>query len=611
MPTSTVTWAAASILISVLGSSRTCYRNQPGRSLRLGLLLCTLLLQSTAAGAQQAILRYETLHHPVQGSHGMVVSQRAAASEIGASILSRGGNAADAAVATAFALAVTLPRAGNIGGGGFAVVYDHAGKHATTLDFRERAPAAAAQAMFQNADGSVDQQRYRYSHAASGVPGTVAGLERLWSQHGSLPWRELVAPAIELARDGIVVSYDFASAVAKRRDRLTTHAYTASLFFKAGGEPYRAGERFVQAELADTLTLIANEGADGFYSGPVAELLVAEMRRGNGLITRKDLTDYRVTERAPVTGTYKGYDIVSMPPPSSGGVHLVQMLNMLERFPLADYGQGSAQTLHTLAETMKRAYADRSAHMGDPDFSDVPVQWLISKGYAAQLADQIKPDRATAAADIRPGEPMRPEGPDTTHLSVMDSAGNAVALTYTLNFSFGNGIAVPGAGFLLNNEMTDFSAAPGAPDAFGLITSAANAIEPGKRPLSAMTPTIVLNNGQPVLVTGSPGGSRIINAVLQTVVNVLTFDNNVAEAVHQPRIHHQWLPDQLRVEEGLSPDTLAVLRAWGHPLTAGPAMGGVQSIAWDGDTFYGAADPRRPDAGAVAAPAQQTAGATR
>lgn len=552
--------------------------------------------------AQQAILRYKNLHHPVRGDHGMVVSQREIASEIGARILGLGGNAADAAVASAFALAVALPRAGNIGGGGFAVVWNAQSAKATTLDFRERAPAAATSDMFLNELGEVDQERYRYSHLAVGVPGTVAGLQKLWRDHGSMPWAELVAPSIALAKEGMEVSYDFAQALAARKTRLTRHPYTAQLFYKPDGSLYSAGERFVQADLARTLQKISEQGARGFYRGEVAELIVNEMQRGGGLISLNDLASYRVIERAPVVGSFEDHQIISMPPPSSGGVHVVQMLNVLEQYPLREFGQGSAQTLHVLAETMKRAYADRSVHMGDPDYTDVPVAWLTDKAYGRALAASIDPDRAVPSSDIQPGVALAPESIDTTHLSVMDASGNAVSLTYTLNFSFGGGVSVPGAGFLLNNEMTDFAASAGEPDAFGLVTGDANTVQAGKRPLSAMTPTIVVRDGSVVLVTGSPGGSRIINTVLQMLLNVLTFDNNIAEATHQPRIHHQWQPDRLRVERALSPDTLKILEKLGHTLHVGDTMGSTQTISWDGETFFGAADPRRP--GAAAVPAQ-------
>ena len=553
--------------------------------------------------AEQAVLRYDTIHHPVVGRHGMVVSQRAVASSIGADVLARGGNAVDAAVAVGFALAVALPRAGNIGGGGFMLVHDAASGATRAIDFRERAPAAAHTDMFLNADGDVDQHAYRYSHRAVGVPGTVAGLALAVERYGTLPLKTLIQPAIDLAVEGFVYDYDLASAIASRADHMMRHEHTRKTFLAADGKQLRPGNTFRQPELADSLRSIAKDGPAAFYRGRIAELIAAEMRRGDGLITMADLAAYEPVERDVVRGTFRGYAIRSMPPPSSGGVHVIQMLNMLERLPIDDHGPRSARSLHLLAEVMKLAYADRSRHMGDPDFYDVPVQWLVSKPYAHTLAAAIDPHQARAANDIAPGLAPSPESEDTTHFSVMDAAGNAVAVTYTLNFSFGSGITVPGGGFLLNNEMTDFSAKPGVPDAFGLLTGEANAVAPAKRPLSAMTPTMVFRDGQPVLVTGSPGGSRIISAVLQHIVNVLVHDMNVAEANHAPRIHHQWQPDKLFVEAGHSADSLALLRSFGHPVTPGGTMGSVQAIAYDGTLFYGSADPRRPGAGAVAAPA--------
>ena len=567
-----------------------------------GIALAALLaLMPVDAASQAAILRYQAIHHPVQGSNGMVVSQRRLASQIGADILGRGGNAADAAIATAFALAVVLPRAGNLAGGGFLLVHDAKNNREYAIDFRERAPAAATAKMFQREDGTVDQQRYRYSALSTGVPGTVRGLHDAWQRFGSLPWRELVAPAIRIAREGFTVSYDLASALDARKERLTQHPYTRALFFKPGGASYVPGEQLRLPDLARTLEAIAEHGPRGFYTGRVAEAIVAEMARSGGLISMQDLADYQTVERAPVYGEFNGHSVVSMPPPSSGGVHLVQMLNVLSHFPLDRWGAGTARTLHVMAETMKLAYADRSRHLGDPDFADVPVGWLTSADYARELAQRIELDRAKPALEIAPGVPPRFESEDTTHLSVMDRHGNAVALTTTLNFSFGNGIAVPGTGMLLNNEMTDFSAKAGEPDGFGLITGAANAVEPGKRPLSAMTPTLVKKGKRVVLTTGSPGGSRIINAVLQQVLGVVAFEQNVAQANHAARIHHQWQPDRLQVEKGIGADTLVRLRSLGHPVEQAPTMGSVQSIGFDGSTFFGSADPRRPGAAAVPA----------
>ncbi len=562
----------------------------------LSMLLCF----SSTAFAQQAILRYDSTYHPITGQHGMVVSQREAASRIGAEVLSRGGNAVDAAVATGFALAVTLPRAGNIGGGGFMLIYSTTSGTTTALDFRERAPALAHQDMFVDRDGSVNRDRYHSSHQSVGVPGTVAGLTDALALHGSLPLKELIKPSIDLAQKGIRVSYDLASAIVSRAEKLTRHPNTAKTFFREDGSAYEPGDLFRQPQLAGSLERIARLGVKGFYEGITADLIVAEMQRGDGLITHEDLKNYRSTPREAVTGSYRGYTIVSMPPPSSGGVHLIQMLNMLEQFTLRQFGHNSAQTLHIMTEVMKIAYADRSRHLGDPDFVDVAVDWLTSKAYAVARITELDTTRARPSNEISPGTRPVYESEDTTHYSVIDASGNAVAVTYTLNFSFGNGITVPGAGFLLNNEMSDFSAKPGVPDAFGLVTGEANKVAPDKRPLSAMTPTMVLKNGKPFLVTGSPGGSKIINVVLQNIVNVIDFDMDVATAVNTPRIHHQWQPDILNYEPGISVDTIELLTQLGHPVTQSSTLGSVQAILWD-DKFYGSADPRRPGAAASAA----------
>lgn len=566
-------------------------------------LLCLISLALCApahAQPQQAILRYDGIHHPVIGQHGMVASQRAVASQVGAEVLSQGGNAADAAVAVGFALAVVLPRAGNLGGGGFLVLHVP-GAAPVALDFRERAPAAATVDMFLAEDGSVDQNAYRASHLSAGVPGSVAGLVALHERYGNLPLANLIAPSIGLAENGFVVGFDLASALAARATLMTRHDATRRQFRRADGELLRAGDLLRQPELAKTLRLIAEQGHDGFYRGSVAGLIAAEMSRGAGLITEDDLAAYEVTWRQPVTAHYRGYEVVSMPPPSSGGVHLIQMLSILEHFDLAALGAQSSHSSHLIAEAMKLAYADRSKHLGDPDFVEVPQAWLTSADYAKALADGIDRNRARPSAEIAPGNPAPVESEDTTHYSVIDADGMAVAVTTTLNFSFGSGITVPGAGFLLNNEMTDFSAKPGEPDAFGLVTGEANAIAPGKRPLSSMTPTLVLQDGQARLATGSPGGSRIINAVLQHIVNMVDFDMNVMAAIQTPRMHHQWLPDRLQVERGFSADTQAVLRKLGHNVVESTSLGSIQAVAFDGERFYGASDRRRPEAGAVAA----------
>ena len=569
----------------------------------LGLVLsiqpCAVLAQADDA----AIIRYNSRHHPVVDTQGMVASQNAVASAVGARILADGGNAVDAAIGVGFALAVVLPRAGNLGGGGFMLAHIAETGETVAIDYREMAPPRAHRDMFLDADGNVDNELARFSHLSSGVPGTVAGLHLAHERFGSLPWSRLIAPAIELARDGIVVSHDLADLLASRRERLGRNPAALRYFYKEGGVPYAAGERLVQSDLADTLQLIADEGPDVFYRGAVAQKIAAEMEANGGLVDAEALAAYRPAIREPLRGAYRGFDIVAMPPSSSGGVHLIQMLNVLEHFPVAELGPGSADNVHLLAEVMKLAYADRSKHLGDMDFYDVPIEWLTSEHYASKLAAAIDMQRARPSSDIAPGVPAAPESPDTTHFSVMDSAGNAVANTTTLNFSYGSHIAVEGAGFLLNNEMDDFSAKVGVPNAFGLIGADANAIEAGKRPLSSMTPAIVVKDGQPWLVTGSPGGSRIITTVLQMIVNVIDHGMNIADASSVPRIHHQWLPDQLQLESGFSIDTVRELERRGHSIADARAMGSLQSVIRRDELFRGASDPRRPQAGSVGAAA--------
>lgn len=573
--------------------------------LHAAVLICVLALaipQPSSAVAltkltAQSIIRYDSIHHPVYAADGMVVSQRGSASRIGADILDKGGNAVDAAVAVGFALSVVLPRAGNIGGGGFMLLHLAESGKTISIDYRETAPAAAHTDVFLDSNGDVDDFAHRQSHRSVAVPGTVAGLALALEKYGTMTLAEVMAPAIALARDGFVMDYDTASAIATRIEMLQRHAHTKRTFFNADGSVIPQGQLFKQPELAHALSLIASEGPTAFYQGEIAQSLVAEMRRNDGLITLDDLRAYRPVEREPVRGSYRGYEVVSMPPPSSGGVHLIQMLNVLEQFPIAEMGANSSSYLHVLAATMKRAYADRSKHLGDPDFYPVPMEWLTSKSYGRQLAAQISPDKVVPSSELSPGEPAPYESVDTTHYSVMDKYGNAVSNTYTLNFSFGSAIVVPGAGFLLNNEMADFSAKAGVAYAFGLLGGTANSIEAGKRPLSAMTPTIVLKNGKPWLVTGSPGGSRIISTVLQQVVNVIDHSMNIASATHAARIHHQWFPDQIEYEGPINPDALQVLRRLGYTLEPSGTMGSLQSIMSSDGTYYGAADPRRPGAG--------------
>ncbi|NIR32488.1 MAG: gamma-glutamyltransferase [Gammaproteobacteria bacterium] len=561
-------------------------------------VIAGLCLAHVAASAQQTpILSARDIFHPVFARNGMVVTQEATASRVGLEILEQGGNAVDAAVAVGFALAVTLPRAGNLGGGGFMLVHSARDGRTAAVDYREKAPRAATRDMYLDAEGEVDRQKARFSHQAVGVPGTVAGLSLALERFGTLPLRDVVAPAIRLAEEGIVVSRELAASLRRRQERLARWPATARIFLKTDGSPYRTGERLVQKALAWSLRQIAEHGASAFYTGPIGARIAASMQSHGGLITREDLAAYQALVREPVRGTYRGYEIASMPPPSSGGAHLVQMLNVLEGYPIASLGHNGADTIHLMTETMKLAYADRSRHLGDPDFWDVPLEALTSEAYARALRQRIDPRRATPSESISPGAPAEVyESPDTTHFSVMDGAGNVVSNTYTINFSFGTGIVAEGTGILLNNEMDDFSAKPGVPNAYGLIGGEANAIEPGKRPLSSMTPTIVFKGGEPYLATGTPGGSRIITTTMQIIMNVVDHGMNIAAATAAPRFHHQWLPDILHVEQGFSPDTVALLRARGHDIELSRAMGSTQSILRTPAGLFGAADPRTPDA---------------
>lgn len=568
----------------------------------LVVFLFTATASEPAAARDEAepVIRYDAIHHAVIDTEGMVATQNAIATRIGAEVLAAGGNAVDAAVAVGFALAVTLPRAGNLGGGGFMLIHLAEDERTVAIDYREMAPAAATRDMFLDASGEPDPGASRFSHLASGVPGTVAGLHHALERYGTLPWDEIIEPAIRLAERGFVVSYDLEESLDRRGGRLLDNPAAAAVFYKKDGSAYRQGDVLRQRDLAGSLRLIAEEGPDAFYRGEIAERIAREMGENGGLIALEDLTAYRALEREPVRGEYRGREVVSMPPPSSGGVHVIQMLNVLERFDLAAMGYGSADALHLLTEAMRLAYADRSKHLGDPDHYDVPVAWLTSAGYAEALAARIDPARATPSAEVAPGVVPRPESPDTTHYSVMDRMGNVVANTYTLNFSYGSGVMVPGTGILLNNEMDDFSAKPGAPNAFGLLGGEANAVAPGKRPLSSMMPTIVFEDGRPLLATGTPGGSRIISTVLQQLVHLIDFDMNLADATGMPRIHHQWYPDRLFVEPGFSPDTLAILRARGHDIAQTPwTMGSLQSVGARNGVLYGVSDPRRPGAASM------------
>ncbi len=575
-------------------------------STRFIIILALLAPGGLLADQLAPILDRSARFHPIATNSGMVVAQDAIASSVGATILSNGGNAIDAAVATGFALAVTLPQAGNLGGGGFMLIHLASRARTIAIDYREMAPAAAHSTLFQNTDGGVDTTLARFSHRSTGVPGTVAGLVHALDLYGSMTLQQVMAPAITLAEDGFEINEALAYSLSKAQPRLKADTASARYFFNHDGSLLKTGDLWKQPDLAKTLTDIAQQGASGFYRGDLADLIVAEMRKGGGLITHDDLADYRVVERQPVTGSFRGYQIASMPPPSSGGVHLIQMLNILEGWDLKSLGHNSGEYLHRLIETMRRAYADRSEYLGDPDFFPVPVDALTDKAYAKQLREGIDLQKSSRSTDIKPFLALPEESPQTTHFSVWDQKGNVVSNTYTLNFSYGSGISVEGGGFLLNNEMDDFSAKPGVPNAYGLVGNKANAIEPGKRPLSSMTPTIVFRNGKPVMATGSPGGSTIINVVLQNILNKLEFGMNIAEATAAPRIHHQWLPDTVRVEPGISPDTINILENMGHQIdTDRHILGRVQAIAKDKSFLYGVTDPRWP--GGAAMPSKERA----
>jgi gamma-glutamyltranspeptidase / glutathione hydrolase len=527
----------------------------------------------------------------VVAQNGMVVAQEARAARIGADILQKGGNAVDAAVATGFALAVSYPRAGNIGGGGFMVIHRANGED-TAIDYRETAPAAINAKSFLDAEGNADPQKSRDSALSVGVPGTVAGLALALEKYGSghFTLAELIAPAIAMARDGIPVSDDIADSLPGVHDRLARWPASGKIFLNANGNVLAPGDPLVQSDLAATLDAIAHDGPRAFYDGPAAAKLAADVQAAGGVMTADDLKNYRAIERVPVRGSYRGYDIVSMPPSSSGGVNLIEMLNILEGYDLAHDDQ--TQTLFLMIEAMKRAYADRALFLGDPDRVQNPVARLTSKNYAAAWRATIDPARATPASAIRAGGNSQNEGRNTTHFSVTDRFGNAVSNTYTLNFGYGLGLVADGTGILLNNELDDFAAKPDAPNAYGLVGYEANEPGPGKRPLSSMTPTIVLKDGKPFLVTGSPGGSRIITAVLEVIVNVIDRGMDIAAAVSAPRMHNQWMPDQVYAEPGFSDAIIAALQARGDTIVAQRPFTSANSIMITPAGFVGAADSR-------------------
>ncbi|WP_393949288.1 gamma-glutamyltransferase [Kluyvera intermedia] len=537
----------------------------------------------------------EDVFHPVRAQQGMVASVDAMATQVGVDILRQGGNAVDAAVAVGYALAVTHPQAGNLGGGGFMMLRTKEGK-TVAIDFREMAPEQATRDMFLDGEGNPDAKKSLTSHLASGTPGTVSGFSLALEKYGTLPLNKVIQPAIKLAQDGFIINSALADDLKTYGSEVLPHHANSKAIFWKDGEPLKQGEKLVQTNLANSLTLIAQNGPDAFYKGAIAEQIADEMHQNGGLLSKADLANYKAIERTPISGEYRGYEVFSMPPPSSGGIHIVQILNILENFDLHKYGFGSADAMQLMAEAEKQAYADRSEYLGDPDFVKVPWQALTNKAYAKSIAERIDLNKAKPSSEIKPGKLAPYESNQTTHFSVVDKDGNAVAVTYTLNTTFGTGIVSGNTGILMNNEMDDFSAKPGVPNVYGLVGGDANAVGPKKRPLSSMSPTIVVKDGKTWLVTGSPGGSRIITTVLQMVVNTVDFGMNVAEATNAPRFHHQWLPDELRVEKGFSPDTLKLLEGKGQKVVLKEAMGSTQSIMVGPDgTLYGASDPRSPD----------------
>jgi gamma-glutamyltranspeptidase/glutathione hydrolase len=561
------------------------------------MVWCLAALGTT--GAQERATAPSTAAPPlrieaVTARNGMVVAQEKRASRIGVEILEKGGNAIDAAVAVGFALAVTLPKAGNLGGGGLMLVHLAARNEDVAIDYRETAPRDTPPDVFLDPNGEANPTKSRESGLGVGVPGTVAGLTAALDRFGSgkFTLADLIAPALALARDGIPIEDDLVDSLLLAQPRLARWPSSARIFLKPDGTALGPGDRLVQGDLATSLEAIARDGARAFYTGPIADQIVAAVREAGGRMTRGDLEGYAPMLREPVRGTYRGYDIVSMPPPSSGGVHLIEMLNILEGFPPQEVASASPATLHLMIEAMKLAYADRAEYLGDSDAVDVPIERLTSITYAAALRAGIDPKKARLSVDIRAGEAPASSGGNTTHVSIVDRDGNAVANTTSLNFNYGLGLTAGESGILLNNTLDDFAAKPGAPNAFGLTGGAANAPGPNKRPLSSMTPTIVLKDGAAAFVTGAPGGSRIITSVLQVLVNAIDFKKPIAEAVAAPRVHHQWLPDEVVVERTLPAETVRALVARGHKVRVGPTSGSANSIAVTRAGLVGAADTR-------------------
>ena len=549
-------------------------------NLFLTLVLIFIPSQSIASYAQSDI-----------SSDGVVVTQHYLATEIGENILTQGGNAYDAAIAVGFALAVVLPRAGNIGGGGFMVIYDEDSNDTYAIDYREKAPAASFRDMYLDENGEFDILKSTFGYNAIGVPGTVHGFWNVHQRFGSLPWADLIQPAIILAERGFVMSDYMAQTLNNYSEKMSYYDETRNIFLR--NYPNLKDSRLIQNDLAKTLKRIQKDGLNGFYSGETASLIAADMRENGGLITEQDLIDYRSVWRDPIKGTYRGKTIVTMPPPSSGGIHLIQMLNILENFELGSYEHNSYQYVSLLSETMKYAYADRSEYLGDPDFFEVPISKITAKEYAKKISASISDLGVLASSKINPGMYINPESNETTHFSIADKFGNVISNTYTINSAFGSGVTIKGTGILMNNEMDDFSGQPGVPNQFGLLGGVANEIEPAKRPLSSMTPTIVFDNDEPFLAIGSPGGSRIITAVLQIILNVIDFEQSLEEATDSKRVHHQWYPDDIDIEETYN--QINELMDLGYKIDIIDTATCTQSIMIDDGEFIGVSDLRRPD----------------
>lgn len=526
---------------------------------------------------------------------GLAISSNILANEIGQRVLDEGGNAIDAAVAVGYALAVVHPAAGNIGGGGFAVIHLKNGEN-VTLDFREKAPIKATRDMYLDKNKEVIKDSSVIGYLAAGVPGTVAGMSEMLEKYGTKKLSDLIKPAINLAQNGFVITQRQAQTMLEVKDEFAKFSSSKKYFLKKDGSTYKEGEILVQKDLAKTLKEIQKNGQKAFYEGKIADLIVKDMQKNGGIITKEDLKSYKPIWRKPVVGNYRGYEIISMGPPSSGGIHIIEILNIIENANIKELGFGSSSTISLMSEAMRQAYADRSEYLGDPDFIKVPTEQLIDKAYAKKIYNKIKPNKAISSDDIRPGGGWLniKESDNTTHYSIADKWGNAVSVTYTINASYGSAAAVDGAGFLLNNEMDDFSIKPGVPNIYGLVGGDANAIEPNKRPLSSMSPTIILKDGKLFMVVGSPGGARIITTVLQVIVNVIDHKMDISEAVSAPRFHMQWLPDEIRIEKfGMPKDVKENLEKMGYLIVTKPVMGDVNAIMIDNNIFYGSMDPRK------------------